>query len=384
MDFSPLFSVGDLWSSSSTDSGTICNFTQPPDNLQTPWTEQKSVCYDELDLNIPDSLYDELLQDILPTPTFPGKLESSELPQDSSSGVFFQPLEQNVGEDLTLDFLTPGENGGVPIGNDIKIQVPSPSRGKVGCKAMGYIGAHAVLETHGTPAPPRQALDCNSTNGTKLCGALPINTKLAAVPQQVNSSITVPSNSCVTSTTDPKLTPVPDQIISTVTIPPNPCGTLTIDPKLTPVPEKVTYIVVPPELCGTPSTNPQEIVGSVEATSILDANSEVTCAPKKRRRRRRQKEGEDGEARKARLYEIGPLDDAKEERKRKDAIRARKSREKKSNEVKELQEKVASMERELQGRRMYEDTLRMMLREKANIVVLPYGTPPREHHTAAL
>lgn len=341
-DMWPSSGVGDVGGTSGYDlltRGTCEALFEVETPFKVSGMDQKAICSDSvLDLNISDELMEELLQDVLPgLPMSPGKLEASvqsqslsQPPADPNSAeIYFEGLE-NAGAGLSLGFVTSGVDGDVMKGNGGQAGVPAPvtSTGKTGSQAFDYVGANAILETHGHPAPSHRTFttfDCDGTGPSKPCGTLSIDPKLTAVSDKITSFLTH-SKTCDTLPTDLKLTTVPDKVTS------------------------------------TPGTN-----------------TAVSSTPKKRRRRRRKVEGEDGEARKKRLYEHGPLSDAKEERKRKDAIRAKLCRERKSEEVKELRERLAKIERErdqlakeLIGRRSYEKKLLVVLRENYGISVKPY------------
>ena len=86
------------------------------------------------------------------------------------------------------------------------------------------------------------------------------------------------------------------------------------------------------------------------------------------------------EAQKKRLYALEPLQDVIEEKKRKDAVRAKNCREKNRNKVIELEKKLVEMKRERDlmveeviGRRMYEKDLLENLKAQ-NILMKPYGS----------
>lgn len=218
----------------------------------------------------------------------------------------------------------------------------------------------------------------NRASNSPICGTQLPQTRSASVP-------------CVTHDTK-----VPDRVGSV----PIPCGTQTVDIKVT-VPDQtsgtsmpVTQTVVTKQVQESIDTCHSTAYGTVPInTSLIQVSESATfhvtqttnatnnaqqTATKKRVRKRK---NANETVKKTRKYEQGPCSDSQEERKRQDAIRARRCREKNRSEVQMLREKVALMEqeksamvKELAGREIYEAVIRKLLLDKTGMRVLPFST----------
>lgn len=339
---------------------------------------------------------------------------------------------------------------------------------KTGSRAFNYIPNNALLETHGVPAPSRQAfltpgydgtpplkdlsgelkLVTGEVTGDVLCGnvgvkvphtaysvpvpldTVPVESKI--VPNETSASFPIGTVSVL-----PKIVPgiasdssticssqladlkVPDRARSasvpcgnhvdtklmvpdSVSSAPILCGTPTVDTRVT-VPDKANNTSVPcvtqtsdtklaqdtASTChsaayGTVTINTSLIPASESASDIglhstrtIDTTNIAQHNGTKKRVRKRKNTSET--VKKTRKYEQGPLSDQLEERKRLDAIRAKKCRERNRGEILALREKLAQMEKEknamvqeLAGRQAYEEVIRKILWEKTGIIVLPF------------
>ena len=143
-------------------------------------------------------------------------------------------------------------------------------------------------------------------------------------------------------------------------------------PKLVTVPQDITTVPTQPIPINT-------VPPYITTTTPIPDQTTTTTTKKKRKRYRKVEKGKT-EAQKKRLYALEPLQDVIEEKKRKDAVRAKNCREKNRNKVIELEKKLVEMKRERDlmveeviGRRMYEKDLLENLKAR-NILMKPYGS----------
>lgn len=219
----------------------------------------------------------------------------------------------------------------------------------------------------------------NRAGDSPICGTQLPQTRSASVP-------------CVTHDTK-----MPDRVGSV----PIPCGTQTVDIKVT-VPDQTTGTSMP---CGTQTVATKQVQESagtchstaygtvpintaliqvsesatLHVTQTTNATNDIQQTATKKRVRKRKNASET--VRKTRKYEQGPCSNQQEERKRQDAIRARRCREKNRSEIQMLRDKVALMEqeksamvKELAGREIYEAVIRKLLLDKTGMRVLPFST----------
>ncbi|XP_045134850.1 uncharacterized protein LOC123518199 isoform X2 [Portunus trituberculatus] len=165
---------------------------------------------------------------------------------------------------------------------------------------------------------------------------------------------------------------VPDRTTTTSV----PCGIQTSNPKIGQESAGMCHSAA----YGTVTINTSLIQGPESASGAAHTTQTHTTNTTKKRIRKRKKPEE--MVKKTRKYEQGPLSDHLEERKRLDAIRAKRCRERNRNDVMALKEKLAlveeekgAMAKEIAQREAYEGVLRKLLWEKTGIAVLPYASP---------